>query len=174
MFPRARTWSGEKDMDHIFFGATWKWVMPCIMAVSDMTGERDFSAFTIFCSLQHMPWIFIKQNFDICRHCCHAVAVNFTILCCLSIFLLNLIYPLLNFNEMNTYFTGICFLTGGGLPLSYLSLGGTGGFGIIASCSPRDLKQEQDDEIKAKICLVRSNWVVLASRFSFPEAKLLP
>jgi len=58
---------------------------------------------------------------------------------------------------MNTYFTGVCFLRGGGLPLSYLSLGGTGGFGIIASCSPRDLKQEQDDEIKAKSCLLRNN-----------------
>lgn len=36
-------------------------------------------------------------------------------------------------------FTGICFLRGDGFPLSYLSLGGTGGFGIIASCSPRAL-----------------------------------
>jgi len=55
---------------------------------------------------------------------------------------------------MNSYFTGICFLRGDGFPLSYLSLGGTGGFGIIASCSPRALKQEQDDEIKAKILLM--------------------
>lgn len=53
---------------------------------------------------------------------------------------------------MNTYFTGACFLRADGLPLSYLSLGGTGGFGIIASCSPRDLEQEQDDEIKATSC----------------------
>ena len=51
---------------------------------------------------------------------------------------------------MNSYFTGICFLRGDGFPLSYLSLGGTGGFGIIASCSPRDLREEQDDEIKTK------------------------
>lgn len=39
-------------------------------------------------------------------------------------------------------FAGLCFLRGGGLPLSYLSLGGTGGFGIIANCSPRDLSCE--------------------------------
>lgn len=51
---------------------------------------------------------------------------------------------------MNSYLTGVCFLRGVGLPLSYLSLGGTGGFGIIASCSPRDLREEQDDEIKIK------------------------
>lgn len=37
---------------------------------------------------------------------------------------------------------GLCFLRGGGLPLSYLSLDGTGGFGIIANCSPRDLSCE--------------------------------
>lgn len=75
---------------------------------------------------------------------------------------------------MNTYFTGVGFLRGDGLPLSYLSLGGTGGFGIIASCSPRDLKQEQGDEIKAKSCLLRNNWVIPATRVSSPEAKLLP
>lgn len=51
---------------------------------------------------------------------------------------------------MNSYLTGVCFLRGFGLPLSYLSLGGTGGFGIIASCSPRDLREEKDDEIKIK------------------------
>lgn len=39
-------------------------------------------------------------------------------------------------------FTGVCFLRGDGLPLSYLSHGGTGGFGIIASCSPRNLSCE--------------------------------
>lgn len=39
-------------------------------------------------------------------------------------------------------FPGLCFLRGGGLPLSYLSLDGTGGFGIIANCSPRDLSCE--------------------------------
>lgn len=74
---------------------------------------------------------------------------------------------------MNSYFTGICFLRGEGFPLSYLSLGGTGGFGIIASCSPRALKQEQDDEIKAKILLMWKNWLILASRVSCQEAKLL-
>lgn len=75
---------------------------------------------------------------------------------------------------MNTYFAGVCFLRGDGLPLSYLSLGGTGGFGIIASCSPRDLKQEQENEIKAKSCLLRNSWVILTLRLLFPEAKLLP
>lgn len=74
---------------------------------------------------------------------------------------------------MNTYFTGVGFLRGDGLPLSYLSLGGTGGFGIVASCCPRDLKQEQDDEIKAKSCLLRNNWVIVATRVSSPEEKTL-
>lgn len=67
---------------------------------------------------------------------------------------------------MTTYLAGVGFLTGGGLPLSYLSLGGTGGFGIIASCSPKDLNQKQDDEIKAKSFLLSSNWVMLAPRAS--------
>lgn len=73
---------------------------------------------------------------------------------------------------MTTYLAGVGFLTGAGLPLSYLSLGGTGGFGIIASCSPKDLKQEQDDEIKTKSFLLSNNWVILAPRVSSPEAKL--
>lgn len=75
---------------------------------------------------------------------------------------------------MNSYLTGVCFLRGVGLPLSYLSLGGTGGFGIIASCSPRDLREEQDDEIKTKNGLMWNNWLRLASRVPFQEAKLLP
>lgn len=114
--------------------------MPHVMALPDMTGE--FFCIHTFLQLQAHPVHIYEPKFDSHRPCCHAVPVNQTILCCLSIFLLTLISPLLNFSEMSTYFPGLCFLRGGGFPLSYLSLDGTGGFGIIANCSPRDLKQE--------------------------------